>query len=86
MLWAVTAERYGCFDSNCIIAYNIQQPNHWKTPSYVIGGEAASYNIAANHPEKYSRLVFRHASLDSDVLSTEHRDPGRQAAPLSGVV
>lgn len=59
MLWSVTAERYGCADSNCIIAYNIQQPNHWKTPSYVIGGEAASYNIAANHPEKYSRLVFR---------------------------
>ena len=59
MLWSVKAERYGCADSNCIIAYNIQQPNHWKTPSYVIGGEAASYNIAANHPEKYSRLVFR---------------------------
>ena len=59
MLWSVTAERYGCADSNCIIAYNIQQPNHWKTPSYVSGGEAASYNIAANHPEKYSRLVFR---------------------------
>ena len=59
MLWSVKAERYGCADSNCIIAYNIQQPNHWKTPSYVIGGEAASYNIAANHPEEYSRLVFR---------------------------
>lgn len=59
MLWSVTSERYGCADSNCIIAYNIQQPNHWKTPSYVIGGEAASYNIAANHPEEYSRLIFR---------------------------
>lgn len=59
MLWSVTAEQYGCVDSNCIIAYNINQPFHWKTPSYVIGGEAVSYNIAANHPEKYSRLVFR---------------------------
>ncbi|OOE48053.1 MULTISPECIES: hypothetical protein [Salinivibrio] len=59
MLWSVTSERYGCGKSNCIIAYNIQQPTYWKTPSYVTGREAASYNIAANHPEEYSRLIFR---------------------------
>ena len=31
MLWSVKAERYDCSGENCIIAYNIQQPNHWKT-------------------------------------------------------
>jgi hypothetical protein len=59
ILWTVKAQQYGCSGENCIIAYYIQHPNHWKTPDYVTGGESASYNIAANHPEKYSRLVFR---------------------------
>lgn len=64
ILWSVKAEQYGCSGENCIIAYNIKQPNHWKTPDYVIGGEAASYNITANHPKEYSRLVFRQSGQE----------------------
>ena len=59
MLWSVKAERYGCTGTNCIIACNITTPHFWKTPSYVDGGEAESYNITANHPRKYSRLIFQ---------------------------
>lgn len=71
MLWSVKAERYGCSDDNCIIAYNIQQPNHWKTPDYVIGGEAASHNITANHPKEYSRLIFRQSGQEPAFPSGE---------------
>lgn len=43
----------------CVVAYNIKTPNRWKSPPYVEGTESESYNISANHPENYSRLVFR---------------------------
>jgi len=81
MLWSVKAERYDCSGENCTIAYNIQQPNHWKTPSYVISGEAASYNIAANHPEKYSRLVFRQSSHEPTFPADEFYSSVSAALP-----
>lgn len=59
IIWSVQGEQYGCSGENCIVAYNIQQPSHWKTPAYVEGGKESSFNIVANHPEKYSRLIFR---------------------------
>lgn len=65
ILWSVQADRYGCTGDNCIVAYNIKKPNHWKTPDYVIAGKRASYNISANHPEKYSRLIFRQSNRET---------------------
>ena len=65
ILWSVTAEQYGCSDSNCIITYNIQQPHYWKTPDYIVGGSPNSYNITANHPKNYSRLVFRQSGQET---------------------
>ena len=65
ILWSIESDEYGCGVGQCVVVYNIQHPNQWKTPGYVIGGEAAgSYNIAANHPEEYSRLVFLQSGHD----------------------
>ena len=59
VLWSIESTEYGCGVGQCVVAYNIKTPNRWKSPPYVEGTEAESYNIAANHPENYSRLVFR---------------------------
>ncbi|MFH7585770.1 hypothetical protein [Oceanimonas smirnovii] len=59
MLWSIESAEHGCDVDQCMIAYNIKNPYYWKTPSYIEGGEPESYNIAANHPKKYSRFIFR---------------------------
>ena len=59
VLWSIESTEYGCGVGQCVIAYNIKTPNRWKSPAYVEGADSESYNIAANHPENYSRLVFR---------------------------
>lgn len=59
MLWSIESTEHGCGAGQCVVAYNIKTPNLWKSPAYVEGAEPESYNIAANHPENYSRLVFR---------------------------
>jgi hypothetical protein len=66
MLWSIESEHYGCGAGECIIAYNIRQPYEWKTPAFVHGGELESYNIPANHPEKYSRFIFRQSGDTAD--------------------
>jgi hypothetical protein len=59
VLWSIESSEHGCGVGQCVVAYNIKMPNRWKSPAYVEGAEPESYNIAANHPENYSRLVFR---------------------------
>tara|TARA_R110000823_G_scaffold234240_2_gene360484 strand:+ start:96 stop:944 length:849 start_codon:yes stop_codon:yes gene_type:complete len=59
VLWSIESIKHGCGVGQCVVAYNIKTPNLWKSPAYVKGAEPESYNIAANHPENYSRLVFR---------------------------
>jgi len=59
VLWSIESTEYGCGVGQCVVAYNIKTPNRWRSPAYVEGTEPESYNIAANHPENYSRLVFR---------------------------
>lgn len=59
MLWSIESAEYGCDVGQCVVAYNIKTPVYWKTPDYIEGGEPESYNIAANHPKKYSRFIFR---------------------------
>jgi len=65
MLWSVESAEYGCDAGQCVVAYNIKTPVYWKTPAYIKDGEPESYNIAANHSKKYSRLIFRQAGDQS---------------------
>jgi len=65
ILWSLESEHYGCGARECLVVYNIRQPYEWKTPAFVEGGQPESYNTPANHPENYSRLIFRQSG-DTD--------------------